>query len=175
MRTFKQWSRFGAPLVAVAVLAACSGEAALGDADEAKAGDEPASQQRAPQQAAAAPAPARQPAQQVCQECGTVSAIEPVQVRGEGSGAGAIGGAVAGGVVGSQIGGGSGRRIATVIGAIGGGYAGHKTEERMRSSTVYRVSVRMDNGRSRVIEVADASQLRPGQTVSVYGDTIVLR
>ncbi|MFC5743487.1 glycine zipper 2TM domain-containing protein [Dyella tabacisoli] len=38
-------------------------------------------------------------------------------------------GAVAGGLLGNQVGGGKGRTLATVAGALGGGYAGKKIEE----------------------------------------------
>lgn len=40
--------------------------------------------------------------------------------------AGTVGGAVIGGLLGSTIGGGSGRTVATVAGAGGGGYVGHR-------------------------------------------------
>ena len=43
----------------------------------------------------------------------------------------AIGGLV-GGVVGNQFGGGSGKTLATVAGALGGGYAGNKVQERLQ-------------------------------------------
>ena len=55
-------------------------------------------------------------------------------------------GAVLGGVLGNQIGKGSGRTAATVLGAVGGGYVGHKVEERTRTTTVYQMRVRMQDG-----------------------------
>lgn len=42
-------------------------------------------------------------------------------------------GAVAGGVLGNQVGGGKGRTLATVAGAVGGGYAGKKIQENQQS------------------------------------------
>jgi outer membrane lipoprotein SlyB len=36
--------------------------------------------------------------------------------------------------------------LATVAGAVGGGYAGNVVEKRMRSTTVTHVRVRMKNG-----------------------------
>ncbi|MDI3261266.1 MAG: glycine zipper 2TM domain-containing protein [Fulvimonas sp.] len=45
-------------------------------------------------------------------------------------------GAVVGGVLGHQIGGGSGRTLATVAGAVGGGYAGKKIQESNQHGTV---------------------------------------
>ena len=127
------------------------------------------------QPAAARPAPARPAPEPVCDTCGTVAGVEPLEVRGKGSGAGAVGGAVAGGVLGHQIGSGSGNKIATVVGALAGGYAGHKAEERIRTQTAYRVTVRMESGGTRTFEMSDASHLSPGQKVTVHGDQVVVR
>ena len=38
-------------------------------------------------------------------------------------------GAVVGGLLGNQVGGGRGKTLATVAGAVGGGYAGHQIEK----------------------------------------------
>lgn len=46
-------------------------------------------------------------------------------------------GAVIGGVLGNQIGGGKGRKIATVAGAIGGGFAGKKIQEHEQKVDTY--------------------------------------
>lgn len=43
---------------------------------------------------------------------------------------GAVIGAVVGGLVGSQVGGGSGKKLATVAGAVGGGFAGREADRR---------------------------------------------
>jgi uncharacterized protein YcfJ len=43
---------------------------------------------------------------------------------------GAVIGAVVGGLVGSQVGGGSGKKLATVAGAVGGGFAGREVDRR---------------------------------------------
>lgn len=42
-------------------------------------------------------------------------------------------GAVAGGLLGNQVGGGKGRTLATVAGAVGGGYAGKKIQENQQT------------------------------------------
>ena len=36
--------------------------------------------------------------------------------------------------------------VPVVLGAVGGGYVGHKVEERTRTQTVYQVAVRMEDG-----------------------------
>lgn len=46
-------------------------------------------------------------------------------------------GAVAGGVLGNQVGGGKGRTLATVAGAVGGGYAGKKIQENRQSKNTH--------------------------------------
>ena len=106
---------------------------------------------RAPVPAATvAQAPA--PVASVCSNCGTITAVTPVQRKGEGTGLGAIGGGVAGAVLGNQVGGGNGRAIATVLGAVGGGYAGNAIEKNVRKVTSYQVQVRMDDGSTRSYE-----------------------
>src|SRR5689334_5054639 len=54
-----------------------------------------------------------------CYDCGTITNVEPMTAKGEGTGLGMVVGAVAGAVVGHQIGDGKGRDAATVIGAVG--------------------------------------------------------
>ena len=46
-------------------------------------------------------------------------------------------GAVAGGVIGHQFGGGHGRSVATVVGALGGGYAGNQIQGAMQDNDTY--------------------------------------
>jgi uncharacterized protein YcfJ len=60
------------------------------------------------------------------------------------------------GVVGHQVGGGNGKTAMTVLGAIGGGLAGHEVEKRVRSETRYDVKVRMEDGSSRVFHQAQS-------------------
>ncbi len=46
-------------------------------------------------------------------------------------------GAVIGGVLGHQVGGGKGKTLATVAGAVGGGYAGKKVQEHEQNNNTY--------------------------------------
>ncbi|MBC7514282.1 MAG: glycine zipper 2TM domain-containing protein [Herminiimonas sp.] len=86
----------------------------------------------------------------VCRSCGRVESIvaqrEPVA---QGSGVGVAAGAVLGGILGNQVGSGNGRTLATVAGAVAGGYGGNEVEKRTRSTTTYRVRVRMEDGEIR--------------------------
>lgn len=99
---------------------------------------------------AATPAPARVTAW-ACPSCGVVDSVTEVKRDGDAQGVGAVAGGVLGGLIGSQIGGGNGKRAATVVGAIGGGIAGHQVEKKMRAETSYDVRVRMDDGSWRTI------------------------
>ncbi|KRE92536.1 hypothetical protein ASG87_00520 [Frateuria sp. Soil773] len=64
-------------------------------------------------------------------------------------------GAVLGGVLGNQVGGGKGRTLATVAGAVGGGYAGKKIQEDRQHGTVTTTTERrcstVDNTSSKVV------------------------
>jgi outer membrane lipoprotein SlyB len=77
---------------------------------------------------------------------------------------------VVGAVIGNQVGGGDGRKVATVLGAIGGGMAGHEIEKRSKSTTVHEVRVKMDDGSVRTLEVAEKPAV--GARVQVEGKTL---
>lgn len=116
--------------------------------------------------------PARpKPVASRCDSCGVVEAVTPVQVKGEGTGLGAAAGGVLGGVIGHQMGGGRGKDAMTVIGAVGGGMAGHEIEKRQRTRTAYQLRVRMADGSLRTLTQADA--LAVGQTVRLEGGRVV--
>lgn len=102
-----------------------------------------------------------------CRECGVVQGTREIAVRGESSGLGAVGGAVVGGVLGNQVGSGSGKQIATVVGAVGGVIAGNEIEKRVKSTRSYEVTVRLDDGSSRVITQSSAPAWRSGDRVRI--------
>lgn len=110
-----------------------------------------------------------------CRDCGTVSAINEVRRKGEASGAGAFMGAVIGGVIGHQVGGGRGKDVATVAGAAGGAMAGHEIEKRRNATTHYDVTVRMEDGSTRVVSVASQAGIAIGSKVRVVGNDLELR
>lgn len=148
-------------------------EKAAAEAAEAEAAAAKLAAAKAKKRAAAAkPASVRTAPKPVCTDCGTVTAITPVQVKGEGTGMGAVAGAIAGAVIGHQFGRGKGNTAAKVVGAAAGGYAGNAAEKSIRGSTVYDVSVRMDAGGSRTVRVGDASALSNGERVRVDGANI---
>ena len=99
---------------------------------------------------------------------GNVSNIEIVSVASRSSGGGAILGAVIGGVLGNQVGKGSGRDAATVVGAVGGAVVGNQIERRNKSDNeIYRVSVRLDNGRVAQFDYQRIDDLRVGDRIKV--------
>ncbi|MDB5870085.1 MAG: 17 kDa surface antigen [Polaromonas sp.] len=111
----------------------------------------------------------------VCAVCGSVESVTPVErsAKPDGVGIGTVAGGVLGAVLGNQVGHGNGRAAATVLGAVGGGFAGNAIEGKMRRETVYQVGVRMQDGSRRTVEVA----LPPvvGSAVTVDGATLRTR
>jgi len=71
------------------------------------------------------------------QECQNVSTTHQKPVKDTHQILGTGLGAVVGGLLGSQIGGGSGKKIATVAGAAGGGYAGNQVQKDMQNKDTY--------------------------------------
>jgi len=106
----------------------------------------------------------------VCTRCGVVESVAAVQKKGQGTGLGVVAGGVLGGVVGHQVGGGNGKTAMTVLGAIGGGLAGNEVEKRARSETLFDISVRMEDGSTRVFQRAQSMAL--GTRVVVEGTTL---
>jgi outer membrane lipoprotein SlyB len=108
-----------------------------------------------------------------CVDCGTVTDVRSYQVKGDASGVGAAVGAVAGGLIGNQIGGGSGKKIATVAGVVGGGLAGHEVEKRRNTETRWEVTVQLDNGGTTTVPYSQAPGLTVGQKVRVVNGQAV--
>ena|SRR6266850_4513243 len=78
---------------------------------------------------------------------GVVESVKEITTPGDGgSGVGAIGGGIAGAVLGHQFGQGSGKKIMTVLGAVGGALAGKEIEKQHNATKHWEVSVRLDDG-----------------------------
>lgn len=107
-----------------------------------------------------------------CADCGQVESVQEIVTRGEGSGVGAAGGAVVGGAIGHQVGSGRGQDLATVAGAVGGAVAGNAIEKRVKSTKSYAITVRLDDGSSRVINETNPPMWRPGDQVKLTNGTI---
>lgn len=140
----------------------------------------PPAAQAKPAAANAYKAPAQPPAQVAtnapararCAECGVIESVREIDTKGAGSGVGAVGGAVVGGLLGHQIGGGSGQDIATVVGAVGGAVAGNEVEKRVKSTKSYEITVRFEDGSSRVMQESALPSWRTGDRVKVVNGVI---
>lgn len=109
----------------------------------------------------------------VCYTCGTVEAINLVEVKGEGTYLGTIGGGVVGALLGSQIGGGSGRTAAEIAGALGGAYVGRNIEGNSRRVNHYEVIVRFQNGATQTVSYENDPGYRVGDKVQVRNGVII--
>ncbi len=108
-----------------------------------------------------------------CVDCGRVEQIRVVEKTSGMKYAAPIAGAVVGGVIGNQFGGGSGRTALTIAGALGGGYAGHKVEEKHRAKA-YEVVVGMDDGTKRTVHYEASPPLHTGDRVKMRDGQLVL-
>ena len=143
---------------------------------EIAAPGKPATSARAPGSRRSQPAPSpvaqREVARRSCADCGVIESTRAVKSKGEGTGIGAVGGAVAGGLLGHQVGADRGNTVATAIGAVGGAVAGNEVEKRVKSTTAYEVTVRLDDGSSRVVSEGSSSAWRTGDRVKIVSGEI---
>ena len=100
--------------------------------------------------------------------------IQVISEQSRTTGGGALLGAVLGGVVGHQLGGGSGKNVATGVGVIGGALVGNEVESsKTADSEIYRVTVRLDNGRSQSFDYRHIDNLQVGDRVRIENQQIV--
>jgi outer membrane lipoprotein SlyB len=96
---------------------------------------------------------------------GTIDSIQIMQAK-QSSGAGAVAGGLVGALLGNQVGSGGGRTAATVAGAVGGAVVGNNVENnRNQGHEQYQISVRMDNGDTRIVNQDSVYDLRVGNRV----------
>jgi outer membrane lipoprotein SlyB len=107
-----------------------------------------------------------------CADCGQIESVREIVTRGEGTGLGVVGGAVVGGAIGNQVGAGRGKDLATVAGAVGGAVAGNEIEKRAKSTKSYAITVRLDDGSSRVINETNTPTWQPGDRIKVTNGAI---
>jgi len=119
--------------------------------------------------------PVRVGAVRGCLDCGVVEAINPVEVKGDGSYLGSVAGGVVGAILGSQVGKGDGRTAGAIIGAVGGAYAGREIERNARKSTHYEVLVRLQNGGVQTISYKEPPPFRIGDRVTIADGALLRR
>jgi uncharacterized protein YcfJ len=107
-----------------------------------------------------------------CQNCGVVESVREITARGDGSGLGMAGGAVVGGLLGNQVGGGRGKQAMTVVGALGGAFAGNQIEKQARATHSYETTVRMTNGASRTISQVAQPEWSDGDHVKIVDGAV---
>lgn len=101
------------------------------------------------------------------EQCRDVTVTHRKPVKDEHQILGTAVGAVAGGLLGNQIGGGRGKDIATIAGALGGGYAGNKAQEHIQEGNTYTTTER------KCETVYDTSETVNGYTVKYrVGDRV---
>ncbi|WP_245801209.1 glycine zipper 2TM domain-containing protein [Pollutimonas bauzanensis] len=97
---------------------------------------------------------------------GTVEAVRNVVIQKDSSsGAGVLAGGALGGVAGNTIGGGRGNILATIGGGILGAVAGNAVENQVGKTQGLEITVRLDNGETRVIAQAADVAIGVGQRV----------
>jgi len=126
-------------------------------------------------EAAIAPAAPAAASHGACATCGVVASVNVVEVEGQPGYGGAIAGGVAGAVLGSQIGRGNGSTAAGILGAVGGAYAGREVEKRMKREKRYNVVVRLDNGGTQTVQMANDPGLAAGTPVRIENGAVVRR
>lgn len=114
-------------------------------------------------------------APELCNSCGVVQSISAITQSGTATGTGAVIGGVVGGVAGNQVGGGSGNKIATVAGVVGGALLGNSIEQNRNSSTEYEVVISMQDGSQQFVTMQNPGTISPGSAVYVNGGSVTLR
>jgi len=69
----------------------------------------------------------------------------------------------------------AGKTLATVAGAVGGGYAGNEIEKRTRKTVAYEVDVRMENGERKSFAYETQPTWRAGDPVRVVNGSLAPR
>jgi outer membrane lipoprotein SlyB len=108
-----------------------------------------------------------------CKDCGQVVDIRTTRKEGEGTALGVVAGGVLGGVLGHQVGAGRGKEAMTVVGALGGAFAGNQVEKQVKAQTLYVVDVRMADGSLRTVTESAPPNFSVGSAVRVSGNMLV--
>jgi outer membrane lipoprotein SlyB len=111
-------------------------------------------------------------AKPACPDCGVVEGVREVEVKGKGTGLGVVAGGVAGALVGHELGGGNARTLMGVVGAVGGAVAGNEIEKRARATKQWVVTVRLEDGSTHEVTLAQQPPLHPGDHVRLAGNVI---
>jgi len=108
-----------------------------------------------------------------CSNCGVVDAIRAVQIDSRASAPEAVAGGASSAAVGNQEGNAHGLDALTLLGGEGGAFGGHSIEKTDSRRTVYRVTVRMDDGSFRTVSQAHAPDVAIGGKVRIANGSLV--
>ncbi|MBQ0723958.1 MAG: glycine zipper 2TM domain-containing protein [Cycloclasticus sp.] len=108
----------------------------------------------------------------ICADCGVIVSTQLINNVKNTSGIGLVSGAVVGGLLGSKVGGGRGKDLATVAGAVGGAVAGNEIEKSSSATQHYEITVRFDNGSSRVFNQVNQPTWQSGDRVRVIDGVV---
>ena len=153
--------------------AAAPAPAAAAEAPEARPAHKAVRHAAAPKRAEPGAKPTQvAEAKPACADCGVVEGVREVEVKGKGTGVGAVAGGVAGALVGHELGGGNAKTLMGVVGAVGGAVAGNEVEKRARATKQWEVTVRLEDGGSQVVTLAQQPPWRAGDHVRLAGGAI---
>ena len=110
----------------------------------------------------------------ICADCGVVEAVREVALEAKGSGGGAVAGGLVGGLIGNQMGRGATRDIATVLGAVGGAFAGNHLEKTVKESKRYDVVVRFEDGSTRTFSSDTPPTWHNGDRVKLQNGLLIM-
>jgi outer membrane lipoprotein SlyB len=108
-----------------------------------------------------------------CADCGTIDAVREVEQQGKSSWVGPVAGGVGGGLLGKQFGRGTGNTLMTIVGAVGGAFAGHEIEKRVSTKKNWLVSVRFDDGSTQTLTFDKQPAWRAGERVRYVNGNLV--
>ena len=74
---------------------------------------------------------------------------------------------------GTKSAGAPGKDLATIAGAIGGGYAGHQIEKKIKTTKRHEISVRMDDGSHRTMVQETEPAFAIGEKVKIIDGALV--
>ena len=108
--------------------------------------------------------------------CGVVRDVEQVYVQKNDATLGTVLGAVIGGALGNQVGHGRGRTAATIGGAVVGGAIGHSVGSNNGNQVpVWRILIRLDNGRLGSVIQREYPDVRSGDYVEIRDGRVYRR
>lgn len=108
--------------------------------------------------------------------CGVVRDVEQVYVQKNDATLGTVLGAVIGGALGNQVGEGRGRTAATIGGAVIGGAIGNSVGSNNGNQVpVWRILIRLDNGRLGSVTQREYPNVRSGDYVEIRDGRVYRR